>query len=488
VLLTFQHAYEFSTFRKGVNYLLLDRFHQFHNSDILYANIQRAVNEDHGVGVLPDVATTMRTWEMQAGYPVVTVSRSGNTLTITQERFMYDRELTSNNLWWIPLNYVVGSDPDFSSTRTDVWMNPVRSITVNNNNAPKPWQANDWIIFNIQARSYIRVNYDDTLWQLIINQLNAPNRGFERIYFRNRGQLIDDAHHLARGDRTNFGIVLGLIEYMWQETDHVAWMAANRAFNFITPRLSGSKVFPHYQEFIRKAVQTLFDYLTVQWKANEPRLDRLSRPIAVNLACRHRLPECLNRTNEELSAFIFNGRRVEVENRPAIYCNGLRTGNALLFLSMQNRLLRTVGNQGERNTIIDGMACTENSDLLTIHLNLGITPGIALSTAEKLRVLTAPATNGESSVYTTMEFIESKYDLIIAEAPNFLPSMLNTIANNVASETLYSRFMLLMAELLCRNAISSDIFTQHLNGARAHLEWQSVNMHAIKEFFNSRNY
>jgi hypothetical protein len=273
---------------------------------------------------------------------------------------------------------------------------------------------------------------------------------------------------------------------MWQDTDYVPWMATDRTFTFLTPRLSGSKVFPYYQDFIRTTVGTLFNYLGVQWIANEPRLDRFSRTIALNLACRHQLPECLNSTNQELTAHVNVGRRIEPEYRASIYCNGLRTGNALLFLSMQNRLLRTVGDQAERNRIIDGMACTQNTDLLTIHLNLAITPNVPLSNAEKSRILTQPATHGENALYTMMEFIETKYDLIIEEGPIFLPNMLNSISNNVASEILYSRFMLLTAELLCRNAITPQVFTQHLNGARTHLDWQSANLRPIEEFFNSR--
>lgn len=483
VLHTFQHAYGPSTWQKGIQYLIIERMYNFHNSAFVYSNLQRSVNEDHINGLTPDVATSMGSWEWQAGFPVITVSRNGNTLNITQERFMYDPRLSSKNLWWIPLNYVVGSNPNFNSTRPDFWMENVRSMTLQSTFAPKPWSQNDWIIFNIQLTGYYRVNYDTNLWQMLINQLNAQNSGFERIHYRNRGQLIDDADHLARASRLDFSVVLNIMNYLWQELDYVPWMAANRAFSFLNPRLSGSPIFPYFQAFIRHSVDKLFKHLGVQWRANEPRLDRFSRTIAMNLACRAQSRECLEQTNEELTANAFDNRRIEPEYRASIYCNGLRNGSALLFLSMQNRLLRTLNDQGERNNIIDGMACTQNSDLLQIHLNLVITPGVSLSTAERSRILTAPATNGENSLLAMMDFVETKFDLIIIEGPTLLPNMLNSISNNIASEGLYTRYMLLMAELLCRHAISSEVFTRHLNQARSHLEWQAANIAPIEEFF-----
>lgn len=486
VLYTFQQAYGIATWQKGIQYLLQDRFHQFHNSGFVYSNLQRAVNEDHRTGKTPNVGISMGTWEWQAGFPVITVSRSGTTITITQERFMYDRSLQSENLWWIPLNYVVGNNPDFTSTRSDLWMENVRTMTLQSNIAPKPWSANDWMVFNIQLTGYYRVNYDTNLWQLIINQLNAVNAGFDQIHLRNRAQLIDDAHHLARGNRVDFSLIFNLMNYMWQELDYVPWMSANRAFTFLTPRLSGSSIFPYYQEYIRKIVAPLFNHLGVQWIATEPRLDRFSRTIAMNLACRHQLPECLTRTTAELTANVNDGRRIEPEYRASIYCNGLRNGSTLLFLSIHNRLLRTEGDQGERNNLIDGMSCTQNSDLLSMFLNVAITPGFSFTNAERTRILTSPATQGEPSLYTMMEFIEIKFNAINAEGPTFLPSMLNSISNNIASEELYARYMLMMAELLCQRAITGDHFMQHLNQARSHLDWQHENIKAIEEFFASR--
>ena len=165
-----QVAFGVETWTKGIrNYLKTMKFASASSAD-LYQGIQNAVNEDHTSPI--DIATIMGSWENQAGYPVVTVSRHANALTLTQERFYYTND-TSDSVWWVPINYVVGSNPDFAQAKPDLWMPGQKTVTINNAYAPKKFTADDWIVVNIQESSYYRVNYDESLWNLLIKQLNG---------------------------------------------------------------------------------------------------------------------------------------------------------------------------------------------------------------------------------------------------------------------------------------------------------------------------
>jgi aminopeptidase N len=467
------HAFTDATWRKGLNYWLNDRYNNYGNSQHLYASLQRAVNEDFPINT-PNIGSRLETWEMQSGFPVVTITRTGNVLTISQERFMYDTNLQSSNLWWIPLNFVTSSNPNFLRTTPNFWMSNVRNITV-----PMNIPESDWLLFNIKSTNYYRVNYDHNLWQLLINQLNGD---YDRIHYRNRGQLIDDAYNLAKGDRLDYDILFEVMNYLWQETDYIPWVPVSRAGNYLNRRLSGSRIYPHYQEFIRKIVAKLFNYLGVSWRDEENRTERYARNIALTLACQAQLPECLNQTNQELIEHVNHGKWIGTEYVASIYCNGLRTGNPLLFFTVQNKFLLST-DATERWNIIGGMGCTQDSTLLFAFLNLAITPGLQMSFWERSRILTSPASNGENSLLILIEFTQAQFRFINAQSPALLNNILSNISWFIASDALYYRYLLLLSELLCQQAITVDTFYHHVAASRENLDWQAVYLEPIDDFF-----
>lgn len=72
----------------------------------------------------------MDTWTQQVGFPLVIITRDGNTITATQKRFLVSpRENETDILkpkspfdykWYIPLSYYTDKEPDKVE---NVWMN-----------------------------------------------------------------------------------------------------------------------------------------------------------------------------------------------------------------------------------------------------------------------------------------------------------------------------------------------------------------------------
>lgn len=220
-----QEALGDSTWTKGLKLYLETMEYKSASSDDLYAALQSAVDQDLPEGNRPDISTIMRSWETQAGYPVITVKRAGNQLTFEQERFFYSAQPVDNSLWHVPINYVVGSNADFSQTTPDFWIPGVPTLTIESSTQAKPWTANDWIVVNIKESSYYRVNYDDNLWNLLIEQLNSVN--FGAIHLLNRAQLVDDSLNLARSGRIEYSVPFGILGYLEKEADYVPWAAVS---------------------------------------------------------------------------------------------------------------------------------------------------------------------------------------------------------------------------------------------------------------------
>lgn len=221
-----QVAFGVTTFTKGIKNYLLTRQFDSATPDDLYNGLRQALNEDSGSTDL-DVTTILKSWETQAGYPVISVTRNATRMTLTQERFFYTNQ-SSSNLWWVPINYATASNPHFTETKPDFWMEGEKSFSLTNTTAPKSWKNTDWIVVNIQESGYYRVNYDSNLWNLLIKQLN--NTDYNQIHLLNRAQLIDDSLNLARAGKISYNIPFEIIEYLIKEYDYIPWASVSESF------------------------------------------------------------------------------------------------------------------------------------------------------------------------------------------------------------------------------------------------------------------
>lgn len=471
-----QNALGHESWRSGLHFFLAARQDNYTNSALLYAGVQQGVNEGIPVNT-PDVHAIMSTWELQAGVPIVTVSRSSNVLHLQQTRFFYANE-TSDNLWHVPINYAVASDPNFNETTADLWFTG-RELEIRNDSAPKPWLPNDWIVFNVQQSGYYRVNYDAELWNLIIGQLNGPQ--YHLIHLLNRGQLIDDSFHVARSGRITFDIPLDIMNYLERETDHIVWDSAERALFLYNRWLLGSSVYDEFQDFVVKNVFAMYNKLGIDVIENEPRLDRYARQIAINLACLHGLPQCLTDAAQQLENAINLQQTLHPDVVAQIYCNGIRRSDTTVVEAMHN-ILSSATRQIERNRIIAGLGCIEDSELLYDHLFTAIRPG-TLSNAERGNILSSPLNNGIGSLQVLMDFIRLNYGGINLIDPSLVSTICSNIAIRVPIDEMYDEFTELLSHLEVNGAISVSTGNNLRLSAQGILNWQEQNLQHIVLFF-----
>lgn len=243
-----QHVCTVETFAKGLNSYLTEMRGRAAVPEDLYRHLQIAYSEDFPTSSM-DIPTFMRTWELQAGYPLINVIRDGNQITFSQTRYMRDNAVdASNPLWTIPMSYAVRTSPDSSSTIPDFWMTE-RTQVLQSASAPKPWTNDDWILFNIQQNGYFRVNYDDLSWKLLSEEL--VNGNFDLIHPLNRAQLIDDSFNLARDQKRTYTAAFDILAYLRHDADYIPWAATNRVLNYLHPFLLGSPYYQHFRQLMR---------------------------------------------------------------------------------------------------------------------------------------------------------------------------------------------------------------------------------------------
>ncbi len=110
----------------------------------VYVGFQKSYDEAHPQNNL-NFTLLMSPWFDYAGYPVVTVSRSIEGITIRQEGF----RTLHNAIFPIPINFASASVPDFANTVAGFWM-ITGQLTIYRQNIYRTFTDEDWIIFNIR--------------------------------------------------------------------------------------------------------------------------------------------------------------------------------------------------------------------------------------------------------------------------------------------------------------------------------------------------
>ena len=267
---------------------------------------------------------------------MIHVSRDNDTLIITQSKFLQNQiedpaEIPS--LWNIPINYIVGSQPDITYTTPDFWLNE-KNYTIENSDSPpsKKWIENDWFLFNLHETGYYRVNYDMQIWIPISVHLKFAE--VIRIPIVNRAQLIDDSFNMARSKRLHYTIPFDIASYLHSEDDYIPWAAFNRALSFLHTYLVGSSHYEHFRKLMRENADKFYNRLGVQSKAVEPLLDKFGRNLVITWACMMGHEKCLKDAGDLMLDVSNNVLKIEPDLETVVYCNGLRGADQSLFMAM----------------------------------------------------------------------------------------------------------------------------------------------------------
>jgi aminopeptidase N len=146
------------------------------------------------------VAAIMNTWISQSGYPVVTITRDNDHVTLSQQQFFVGPHEPSEKLWPIPLDSNDNSAPKLMDSK---------SITYP---STKPIRLNQ-----VDSAHFI-TNYDDLSRQALIDQVADGS-----LDVIGRIQLLDEATLLARGGVMPSDQLIPLIKAYGNESLEAVW-------------------------------------------------------------------------------------------------------------------------------------------------------------------------------------------------------------------------------------------------------------------------
>uniref|UniRef100_A0A182LVQ4 Aminopeptidase n=1 Tax=Anopheles culicifacies TaxID=139723 RepID=A0A182LVQ4_9DIPT len=358
----FHYALGERTFQRGMRRYISTNKGRSVTPDDLFDSLQWAVVEEVALPLSLDVATIMKPWIYQSGYPLVTVTHQDGELIFMQEHFLYPAPTTtSDRTWWIPITYDIGT----AGTRR-FWMPQGTSqVSIEQEQA---LLAEEYVLVNPQQTGYYRVNYDQDLWMRLITQLTLD---LTVISPSSRGQLLDDCFKLYYSGRVDANKLYGLLTYAMAETDAIPWTVAFANDNLGVLRnalIVDSLAFEAFSNFVAKLTANVFGAVGFEGTPGEPHESQQLRRTTIEWSCRAGLIECrteaLSRMVDDLSGTV----KVPAYMKDSVYCGGATIASTAQLETLWGRL-QTERDVGERRSIIESLACTENGEFLDAFLD-----------------------------------------------------------------------------------------------------------------------
>ncbi|XP_059917020.1 alanyl (membrane) aminopeptidase-like b [Gadus macrocephalus] len=454
-----------SSFQKGIKMYLKEFQYNSVETDDLWEYMQKAYEGDNGVYDIPEV---MNTWTQQIGYPIITINTSNGE--VYQKQFTQDLSIESGQVWQIPIRVMSETANPSFVLLTDG--NPVRMENFISN-------GGKWILANVNATGYYRVNYDPENWKRLMDQLESnPNA----IPLMNRGQLIDDAFHLTRAKMVNVTLGLNTTRFLQNDTACLPWSTAIQNLNYFVEMFDRSLVYGPMQAYMRKLVTPLYmhfqDYtdnstIPIELYQQQNQLN------AINVACSNGLPEC-----EIMAVKMFrNWMKNETYNsihpnlRPAIYCQALAAGGDMEW-DFAWRKYQEYTISPDKHLIAHALSCTKKIWLLNRLLEYTLDP-------EKIRkadVFETIMNVGANAVGQGLawNFIRAHWETFHEERRMGVSIALREVTKRFSTD--FELQELRQFQVL-QNATSNMLMNQAIEQTQANNQWVKENKQTVLEWF-----
>ncbi|EDV25756.1 uncharacterized protein TRIADDRAFT_442, partial [Trichoplax adhaerens] len=223
-----------------------------------------------------NINSVMNTWLLQMNYPLVTLKLEKDKISISQTRFLEDKNgqtLVNQTSpyrykWLIPFCFETS---DGYVNRTIIGMN---GATLQLPSAPK------WVKANCNQTGYFRVNYDAKTWQSLIEQIQSDH---ESLSIPNKANLLDDSFYLTKVGSLNPSIFLEISRYLANETNYVPFATSLPHLDYIISTVNDLSSQTIGKKYLKYLLQSNLRQLG--WKDTGSNNKKLLRTEVLSTAC-----------------------------------------------------------------------------------------------------------------------------------------------------------------------------------------------------------
>ncbi|XP_029295882.1 LOW QUALITY PROTEIN: leucyl-cystinyl aminopeptidase [Cottoperca gobio] len=391
-------------FRKGIiQYLKQFSGLNTDTNDLWNCLTQVEVSAQH-----QNVSEMMSSWTSQKGFPLVTVSRKGGQVTLTQEHFLLtsDNAMHTSNLWNIPVTYVTDNCSSAPECR-QMFNLKTKSGTLKD--VP---ESVKWLKLNYRNTGFYIVHYGDEGWAALIQALN-DNVGV--LTSDDRASLIHNIFALSRLGRVSFHQVLNLLKYMTNETETTpvteALLQLNVIYRLLDKRQEHSLA-ARMKTYIRHQFGSLMDNQT--WKEEESVSKQELRAALLGTACGLDQENCIHRAKELFKQCVdSNGTsRIPGDLQPVVFTvAGQSNEDWETLLNMYQHATY----DAEKRTMLRGLASTQDARRIVWILKAGLRGDIIQT--QELPLVISTVCRGFTGYLFAWDFIQENWDRLIEKFP-----------------------------------------------------------------------
>ena len=302
------------SFRKGLNRYLSSHMYDNARTEDLWSALETESGQP--------VTAIMDSWVKQMGYPVLQVEsdRTGGqtTLSVTQERFVYDRLLgdggpdsdSDNEVWRVPVSASQGSEEsavtvmDGRQTQIDV-----------------PGSGDGWVKLNPLQTGFFRVNYSTEDWQRLVPAIESLE-----LHATDRLGVQNDAYALSRAGLLPVTQFLSLAQAYKNEGDASVWSDLASNLRDIEQLISDEAIHPAYQGFAREIFGPAARKIGWEPKSGEGHLDALLRSTVLSQAGSYHDPDVAAQASERFQKYLQDRETLAPDLRGVVFAMAAQSG------------------------------------------------------------------------------------------------------------------------------------------------------------------
>ena len=302
------------SFRKGLNRYLSSHMYDNARTEDLWSALETESGRP--------VTAIMDSWVKQMGYPVLQVEsdRTGGqtTLSVTQERFVYDRFLgdgepdsdSDNEVWRVPVSASQGREEstvtvmDGRQTQIDV-----------------PGSSDGWVKLNPLQTGFFRVNYSTEDWQRLVPAIESLE-----LHATDRLGVQNDAYALSRAGLLPVTQFLSLAQAYKNEDDASVWSDLASNLRDIEQLISDEAIHPAYQGFAREIFGPAARKIGWEPKSGEGHLDALLRSTVLSQAGSYHDPDVTAQASERFQKYLQDRETLAPNLRGVVFALAAQSG------------------------------------------------------------------------------------------------------------------------------------------------------------------
>uniref|UniRef100_A0A8C3AVF5 Leucyl/cystinyl aminopeptidase n=1 Tax=Cyclopterus lumpus TaxID=8103 RepID=A0A8C3AVF5_CYCLU len=389
-------------FRKGIIQYLKQFSGLNTDTNDLWNSLTQVFSAQH-----PNVSEMMSSWTSQKGFPLVTVSRKGGQVTLTQEHFLLtsDNATQTSSLWNIPVTYVT----DNCSLAPEC-----RQMFNLKTKSGKTQKSVKWLKLNYRNTGFYIVDYGDEGWAALISALS---NNVSVLTQEDRASLIHNIFALSRLGRVSFHQVLNLLKYMSNETQTSpvteALLQLNVLYQLLDQRQEHSLV-ARMKSYIKHQFASLMDKQTWKEEEEESVSKQELRSALLKMACSLNEEKCIKQARAQFKQYVeSNGTlRIPGDLQQVVFTVAAQSNEDWeTLLSMYGQATY----DAEKRKMLRGLASTQDPRRIVWILKAGLRGGLIQT--QELPLVIYTVCHGFAGYLFVWDFIQENWDSLIEKFP-----------------------------------------------------------------------